>query len=88
MFTAPQEYPSDGSLASDLLHLYDEFTEFNDQCAFLCEAYSAIVIQEEGIHRTTAIGFQYSTDWLRDRMEELKAKLKRIQKKSTKQEED
>lgn len=53
MFTTPQPFPEGQSLTLDIIHLYDELTQFNDVCAFLCDAYAAIAAQEEEIEAGT-----------------------------------
>jgi hypothetical protein len=70
-------------LATDLLHLYDEVAEFNDCCAFLCDAFASLAAAEEGLDGSTAEGLRCLSDWMKQRMEYLKRQLKRIQEKAS-----
>lgn len=78
---ANQESP----LSMDILHFYDEFVEFNDYCAFLCDAFASVVSNdeyEEFMGQASIQGFGRCSHWMKFRMQELKGKLKLIQEKS------
>jgi len=47
-----------------VLRLYDELTQFSDQCAFLCDSFAAIPAQQEFIEPETGVD-QPLTDILR-----------------------
>ena len=66
------------SLRQDILRLYDEFTEFNDRCSFLCDAFAGIVANHEYIDENTIHGFSRYSDWLKHQISEFKSKLKHI----------
>ena len=80
----PESEPvtEESSLSHDLLHLYDEVTEFNDYCAFLCDAFACLAVEEDCMDASTAQGLSQLSHWMKRRMEALKLKLKKIQEKS------
>ncbi len=69
-------------LTRDLLHLYDEITEFNDHCAFLCDAFACLAAEEDGIDASTAQGLSRQAGWMKRQMEALKSKLNQIYEKA------
>lgn len=69
-------------LARRLLDYYDEFAEFSDRCAFLCDAFAAMAAQGGGLDEGSIRGLAYSADWLKSRARELKEKLRAIQRSS------
>lgn len=66
------------SFAMELLNYYDEFTEFNEDCAFLCDAFAAIAASSENLDRYSINGFERNAFRLKRRAVELKEKLKAI----------
>lgn len=82
MFKSAQESDATAfSISSELLDYYDQFSEFSDQCAFLCDAYASIAANSETLDSHTARGLEHSTDWLKHRVGALKDSLKQIQEK-------
>lgn len=80
MFKSEQESENTAlTLSSELLDYYDQFAEFSDQCAFLCDAYASIAANSEIIDQQSARGLEHSTDWLKHRVGALKEALKEIQ---------
>jgi hypothetical protein len=72
-------------LSRDILHLYDEFVEFNDYCAFLCDAFASVISDEEHMEfldQASVQGFGRCSHWMKFRMNELKGRLKLIHEKS------
>ncbi|MCG8436381.1 MAG: hypothetical protein MJA83_20380, partial [Gammaproteobacteria bacterium] len=69
-------------LAKDLARFNDAFDEFHDCCYFLCDAFSALALEEESLDPNTATGLRYFSHWMKDRAGALKQDLKRIQKKA------
>ncbi|WDE05790.1 hypothetical protein SG34_002300 [Thalassomonas viridans] len=70
-------------LASQALALCDDFNKFSEQCAFLCDAFSAIVRDPACIDEACGDGLGHHSYWLkvrvmefRDRIEELHHKLR------------
>ncbi len=84
MFGAFHEDQSDGSLMGDLINLCDELSEFNDYCAFLCDAYASIVFrsQDEEIGISTVRGVAHTCTWMKLRMEEINTHLRKFQERS------
>jgi hypothetical protein len=66
------------SLHLEVVRLYDELTEFSDQCAFLCDAFAAIPAQQEDIASETISGISYYSHWLKTRLLEIKNELRKI----------
>ncbi len=69
-------------VSKQLLDYYDEFTEFSDRCAFLCDAFAAVAAHNESLDEHSVRGLAYSADWLKLRARELKEKLRTIQRSS------
>lgn len=69
-------------LPKQLLDYYDEFAEFSDRCAFLCDAFAAIASHNTSLDDYSIRGLAYSADWLKYRARELKEKLRVIQRSS------
>lgn len=63
----------------ELLAFYDEFSEFNDYCAFLCDAFASVATVERELDDASAQGLKRSAQWMKERMEYLKTELKVIQ---------
>lgn len=61
-----------------VLRLYDEFTLFSDQCAFLCDAFAAVPAQQEAITPASLGGLSYHSQWLKTRMVEIKTELGQV----------
>jgi hypothetical protein len=61
-----------------VLKLYDEFTQFSDQCAFLCDSFSAIPTQQEFIEPQTIGGIHFYSRWLKTRVLEIKSELRQV----------
>jgi len=70
------------SLSIDILRLYDEFSEFNDRCSFLCDAFAGIVANHEEIDENTIHGCSLYSNWLKQQIGYYNTKLRRIQEKS------
>ena len=76
---AQQEHPSETRiLRLQLLTLYDELTEFSDQCSFLCDAFACIPAQEEVIDDETIRGISYYAHWMKRRIRKMKAELRAV----------
>ena len=69
-------------LSRDLMHLYDEMTELNDHCAFLCDAFACLAAEEDCMDDSTAHGLSRQAGWMKRQMEAFKAKLKQIYEKA------
>ena len=70
--------PSGPWLSAELLSLYDEVTEFNDYCAFLCDACAALAMQNEVLGRASASGLALSVGSLKARSEGFKRMVKSL----------
>lgn len=65
-------------LRLEFLELYDEFSEFSEQCAFLCDAFAAIPAQQELLEPGTIGGINFYSHWLKTRVLELKNELRKM----------
>jgi len=75
----PQKYKSRSKkLKGDLINLYDDLTQFSDQCSFLCDAFAAIPAQDEIIDSATIGGISFYSQWIKIRILEIKLDLKNI----------
>jgi hypothetical protein len=70
------------TLSNDLLDLYDELTDFNDCCAFLWDAFSALAAEEDALDTSTIEGLRSLADWMKQRMNTVKTRLKGIQERA------
>ncbi len=61
-----------------VLRLYDELTQFSNQCAFLCDSFAAIPAQQEFIEPETIDGIEHYSSWLKTRLLEIKGDLRKI----------
>ena len=66
------------SLSMALLQYYDDFTDFNEDCAFLCDAFASLAANSENMDQYSIRGLQRSAYWLKRRVAELKENLKQI----------
>lgn len=70
-------------ISKSLLHLYDDFTTFNEDCAFLCDAFAKLILNNESISPNTAAGFANHTETLKQTMNNFKDRLNQIREEST-----
>lgn len=68
----------------DLLNFYDEFVEFNDYCAFLCDAMSALFSEyaDGEVNSYTIQGVRRQCGDLKERSERLEEVLAALYKQS------
>lgn len=70
-------------LANDLVVFRDDFAEFNDYCAFFCDAFASIISADEEICDDATIeGIHRYSRWIKRRLRTLRGTLKGIQQKS------
>lgn len=82
MFYPPQnEVLPEETLEENLIVLYDNITEFCDYCFFLCDSFASIVARGEVIDDTTARGISRCSNWMKNRVEEIKDEAGKIHKK-------
>jgi len=65
-------------LSLELLRYYDEFTTFNEECAFLCDAFASLAANNECIDEYSIRGLERHAHWLKGRVFELKQSLNQI----------
>ena len=68
--------------SEDLHQFYKEFTAFNETYAFFCDAL-AMMGDEQKRDPNTIAGMQRCSRWLKQRMDDLRVQLERIQQQST-----
>ena len=66
------------SASHALLQHYDEFTDFNDDCAFLCDAFAMLAANNEYLNECSIRGLERHAESLKRRSEGLKLKLEQI----------
>ena len=67
------------ALSADLLHLYEEFVEFQDSCAFFCDAMTAMLKSQSELGPSTLEGVADFSQHIKTNGGVLKAKLRGIQ---------
>ncbi|WDE05830.1 hypothetical protein SG34_002530 [Thalassomonas viridans] len=50
---------------SDLIDLTDDFSQFHQECAFLCDAFAAVAQEPECISEETSEGIRHLSYWLK-----------------------
>jgi hypothetical protein len=65
-------------LSQALLNYYDEFEGFNEDCAFLCDAFACLADNYEILDQYSIHGLARNAHWLKQRTRELKERLKQI----------
>jgi len=73
-----QERSEAAHLSLELLRYYDEFTAFNEECAFLCDAFASLAANSECLDEYSIHGMERHAHWLKSRVFELKESLKQI----------
>lgn len=69
-----------GIIATELLEFYDEFSDFHDYCAFLCDSFSCLASRNEPVETNTANGVMLFADWMKYRAQRLKVELNDIRR--------
>ncbi len=65
-------------LSQALLDYYDEFVNFNEDCAFFCDAFSIMVENYELLDEHSIRGMARNADWLKQQTKAFKDKLYKI----------
>jgi len=65
-------------LSLALLNFYDEFADFNEDCAFLCDAFACMVENHEYLDQDSTRGLSRNAYWLKRRTTKLKEVIKHI----------
>ena len=78
-----QSMSQDAALTADLVQLFDEFVDFHDHCAFMCDAFACLAADEDGLDPSTVEGVRRYTEWLKHRAHALKQEFRRIQEESS-----
>jgi hypothetical protein len=63
------------NLKLKVVRLYDEFSQFSEQCAFLCDSFAAIPAQQGFIEPQTIAGIHFYSYWLKSRVLEIRSEL-------------
>lgn len=66
------------SLPLALIQHYDDFADFADNCAFLCDAFASLTGNYQNLDECSIHGLERKTNWLKKRTYEIKANLKKI----------
>lgn len=67
--------PPNHNSTNELLLLYDDFTEFQSQCTFLCDAVVALVMSELVMDKWSVNGLHMNAVQVKRRAESLRDKL-------------
>jgi hypothetical protein len=65
-------------ISLDLLKLYDDFADFNDDCAFLCDAFASLAANHECLDQDNINGLERHAYWLKQRVGEFKERIRQI----------
>ena len=57
------------------ISFYDDFTDFNNECAFLCDAFSSLVNRHEFLNEQSIQGLERHADFLKNKMNVFKKRL-------------
>lgn len=68
-------------VSSELLQYYDDFTAFNEDCAFLCDSFASVVANSEFLEERSLRGLARHANWLKRRVGEFKEELDQIRKR-------
>lgn len=66
------------SLSDELIQLYDDFGQFSDVSAFMCNAFANALQEHERLNREIISGARICSDWLRQRTGELKDGIRQV----------
>lgn len=64
------------SVQARILTIYDDMTEFQDQCSFLCDAFASIVRQQEVIDQETIRGVSIYSEQIKEQVGRIRSELK------------
>jgi hypothetical protein len=65
-------------ISAALTDLYDEVLEFTDECAFLCDAYAALAVQNDGFDNHTASGISMSAHVLKQKAATIQQRVREV----------
>ncbi|WDE02139.1 hypothetical protein [Thalassomonas actiniarum] len=65
-------------LKTDMLLLCDQFSQFSEECAFICDAFAAIVREPEALDEATIAGFSHYSIWIKDQVTGFKHKIHKV----------
>ncbi|WDE06475.1 hypothetical protein SG34_006025 [Thalassomonas viridans] len=68
-------------ISSEFIKLTDDFGDFNADCAFLCDAFAAIINEQEDMNEFTAYGYQRNAKWLKNRVTEFDSRIQQLQRR-------
>ena len=84
MFDDKQDTAEYETLSQEILALYDDFTQFHDQCSFLCDATASLATRHEALDGYSVQGLGQSTQWLKLNVREFQKRLAEIQIRASK----
>ena len=64
--------------SKSLLSFYDDFADFNDDCAFLCDAFACLVNNHECLDERSIRGLERNATLLKQRVNHFNNRLKEI----------
>ena len=66
------------SLTNELIQLNDNFGEFSDVSAFMCNAFANALTEHERLNKEIISGARICSDWLQQKTSELKDDLRQV----------
>ena len=82
MFDVKQDTTEYETLSQEILTLYDDFTQFHDQCSFLCDAFASLAVRNEALDGYSAQGLGQCAVWMKFRVREFQERLGKLHDKS------
>ncbi|WDE08458.1 hypothetical protein SG34_031535 [Thalassomonas viridans] len=68
------------ALLSTLISLTDDFQKFNEECAFLCDAFAAVAREPDCISEETGEGIGHISCWLKDQVKDYNERINTLYK--------
>ncbi|WDE06817.1 hypothetical protein SG34_007930 [Thalassomonas viridans] len=72
-------------ISRELTKLTNDFAAFSADCAFLCDAFAAIITDQEDVDEVTAYGFSRHTDWLKNQIAAFDHRIETLQRRMREQ---
>lgn len=71
------------SLSDELIQLHDDFGQFSDVSAFMCNAFANALQEHERLNKEIISGARICSDWLRHRTGELNDDIRQVRSRYT-----
>ncbi len=81
LFVPMQHSDEEFSLSQEIVQLSDNFSEFNQVNAFLCNAFTSVMSSGDPVQEDVLQGAKYCSDYLQARSHELKEAIDRLRER-------